>query len=79
MQNDTPKTLPAPSTTGLIHHPYTAPAGFEAPQPGVFKASTVYFPTVADMRSSPLGASRAAASSARACSAAAHIAAQPAW
>jgi len=36
--------------TGLIHHPYTPPAGFEAPQPGVFKASTVYFPTVADMR-----------------------------
>lgn len=37
-------------STGLIHHPYTPPAGFEAPQPGVFKASTVYFPTVADMR-----------------------------
>jgi cystathionine beta-lyase len=36
--------------TGLIHHPYTPPPGFEAPQPGVFKASTVYFPTVADMR-----------------------------
>jgi cystathionine beta-lyase len=36
--------------TGLIHHPYTPPAGFQAPQPGVFKASTVYFPTVADMR-----------------------------
>lgn len=38
-------------TTHLIHHPYTPPEGFEAPQPGVFKASTVYFPTVADMRS----------------------------
>ncbi len=38
-------------TTHLIHHPYTPPGGFEAPQPGVFKASTVYFPTVADMRS----------------------------
>jgi len=37
-------------TTHLIHHPYEAPAGFEAPQPGVFKASTVYFPTVAAMR-----------------------------
>ena len=37
-------------TTDLIHHPYTPPGGFEAPQPGVFKASTVYFPTVADMR-----------------------------
>ncbi len=36
--------------TALIHHPYTPPAGFEAPQQGVFKASTVYFPTVADMR-----------------------------
>jgi len=36
--------------TTLIHHPYVAPAGFEAPQPGVFKASTVFFPTVAAMR-----------------------------
>jgi cysteine-S-conjugate beta-lyase len=38
-------------TTGLIHHPYEPPAGFEAPQPGVFKASTVYFPSVAALRS----------------------------
>jgi cystathionine beta-lyase len=38
-------------TTGLIHHPYVPPEGFDAPQPGVFKASTVFFPTVADMRS----------------------------
>lgn len=38
-------------TTTLIHHPYVAPAGFDAPQPGVFKASTVFFPTVAAMRS----------------------------
>ena len=37
--------------TGLIHHPYLPPAGFEAPQPGVFKASTVFFPNVAAMRS----------------------------
>lgn len=37
--------------TGLIHHPYVAPPGFEAPQQGVFKASTVYFPSVAAMRS----------------------------
>ena len=37
--------------TGLIHHPYLPPAGFEAPQPGVFKASTVIFPNVAAMRS----------------------------
>lgn len=36
--------------TGLIHHPYTPPEGFEAPQPGVFKASTVFFPSVAAMR-----------------------------
>lgn len=38
-------------TTGLIHHTYVPPEGFEAPQPGVFKASTVFFPTVAAMRS----------------------------
>lgn len=38
-------------TTELIHHPYVPPEGFSAPQPGVFKASTVFFPTVADMRS----------------------------
>ena len=37
-------------TTTLIHHPYTPPAGFSAPQPGVFKASTVIFPSVAAMR-----------------------------
>ncbi len=29
--------------TGLIHHPYQPPAGFDAPQVGVFKASTVIF------------------------------------
>lgn len=37
-------------TTSLIHHPYQAPAEFEAPQVGVFKASTVIFPNVAAMR-----------------------------
>ena len=37
--------------TTLIHHPYVAPDGFAAPQPGVFKASTVFFPNVAAMRS----------------------------
>jgi cysteine-S-conjugate beta-lyase len=37
--------------TTLIHHPYKPPAGFEAPQAGVFKASTVLFPNVAAMRS----------------------------
>ena len=36
--------------TTLIHHPYQPPAGFNAPQPGVFKASTVIFPDVAAMR-----------------------------
>jgi cystathionine beta-lyase len=36
--------------TDLIHHAYVPPAGFEAPQPGVFKASTVIFPSVAAMR-----------------------------
>ncbi len=36
--------------TDLIHHPYAPPEGFAAPQPGVFKASTVIFPNVAAMR-----------------------------
>ncbi len=36
--------------TQLIHHPYQAPEGFAAPQPAVFKASTVIFPNVAAMR-----------------------------
>lgn len=40
-----------PTRTGLIHHPYRPPEGFAAPQPGVFKASTVMFPDVATMRS----------------------------
>jgi cystathionine beta-lyase len=38
-------------STDLIHHPYVPPPGFEAPQPGVFKASTVFFPNVAATRS----------------------------
>ena len=38
-------------TTELIHHRYTPPAGFEAPQPGVYKASTVFFSSVAALRS----------------------------
>ncbi len=37
-------------STHLIHHPYQAPTEFEAPQVGVFKASTVIFPNVASMR-----------------------------
>ena len=38
-------------STDLIHHAYQPPAEFEAPQVGVFKASTVIFPNVAAMRS----------------------------
>jgi cystathionine beta-lyase len=37
-------------STDLIHHPYQPPAEFDAPQVGVFKASTVIFPDVAAMR-----------------------------
>ncbi|BDU52968.1 PLP-dependent transferase [Limnohabitans sp. INBF002] len=37
-------------STHLIHHAYLPPAEFEAPQVGVFKASTVIFPNVAAMR-----------------------------
>ncbi len=37
-------------TTQLIHHPYQPPEGYSAPQPGVFKASTIFFPSVAVMR-----------------------------
>ena len=36
--------------TALIHHAYRPPAGFEAPQPAVHKASTVIFPDVAALR-----------------------------
>jgi cystathionine beta-lyase len=36
--------------TKLIHHPYQPPLGFNATQPGVFKASTVMFSNVAAMR-----------------------------
>jgi len=43
-----PGTAPV---TGLIHHPYVPPGSFSAPQPGVFKASTVFFENVAAMRS----------------------------
>jgi cysteine-S-conjugate beta-lyase len=38
------------AAAALIAHPYRPPAGFEAPAVGVFKASTVIFPTVAAMR-----------------------------
>lgn len=36
--------------TRLIHHPYRPPAGFESPQIGIHKASTVIFANVAAMR-----------------------------
>jgi cysteine-S-conjugate beta-lyase len=41
---------PTGVATQLIHHPYRPPPGFEAPQVGVHKASTVIFPNVAAMK-----------------------------
>ena len=41
---------PAQVATELIHHPYEAPAGFQAVPPGVFKASTVIFEDTAALR-----------------------------
>lgn len=38
------------TASGLIHHGYTPPPGFAAPQPAVHKASTVIFPDVAALR-----------------------------
>ncbi len=35
--------MPQDISTDLIHHVYQPPAGFDAPQPGVYKASTVIF------------------------------------
>jgi cysteine-S-conjugate beta-lyase len=43
--------MTAAKTTHLIHHPYQPPEGFDAPQIGVHKASTVIFKDVATMRS----------------------------
>lgn len=43
------KSKPDP-TTALIHHAYEPPAGFVAPQVGVYKASTVIFPNMAALR-----------------------------
>ena len=37
--------------TQLIHHSYQPPAGFEATQPPVYKASTVFLPNIAASRS----------------------------
>ncbi|MDO8418920.1 MAG: PLP-dependent transferase [Rubrivivax sp.] len=42
--------MPRDLSTELIHHAYRAPAGFDAPQLAVHKASTVIFPDVASMR-----------------------------
>jgi cysteine-S-conjugate beta-lyase len=39
------------TSTQLIHHAYKPPAGFQAVQPGIHKASTVIFPSVAALRS----------------------------
>ena len=50
MTPDTPHDTPHDITTGLIHHPYTAPTGWQAPQTGVFKASTVMFKDTAALR-----------------------------
>ena len=49
MTERTPPSDPAISTR-LIHHPYQPPAGFAAPQPAVFKASTILFANTAAMR-----------------------------
>ncbi len=52
--SDDPKPHAEPTqslSTRLIHHPYTPPAGFDAPTVGVHKASTVFFDNVAQMRS----------------------------
>ena len=39
-------------STRLIHHPYQPPEPFAAPQPGIHKASTIYFETAQDLRAS---------------------------
>lgn len=39
------------AASALIHHAYQPPAGFDAPQVAVHKASTVIFPNVAALRS----------------------------
>ena len=51
MSGRDPKAGSPATATALIHHGYRPPAGFEAPQPGVFKASTVIFPDVAALKS----------------------------
>ena len=48
--NQCERNMTDPKTTALIHHAYQPPAGFAAPQPGVYKASTVIFANTAAMR-----------------------------
>jgi cysteine-S-conjugate beta-lyase len=45
-----PPRQPPRISTRLIHHPYRAPSEFDATVPGVFKASSVFFPNVAALR-----------------------------
>ena len=47
---DADSTTQPAIATALIHHPYKPPTSFDAPQPGVFKASTVIFANTAAMR-----------------------------
>jgi cystathionine beta-lyase len=47
-RDDVPAVQPV---TALIQHPYVPPAGFDAVPPAVHKASTVFFPDVAALRS----------------------------
>lgn len=42
--------MTASLSTSLIHHAYEPPGGFQAPQPAVHKASTVFFADVAALR-----------------------------
>ena len=51
MTDSTVKPPHHSALTELIHHPYTPSAPFSAPQPGVFKASSIFFPNVQAMRS----------------------------
>ncbi len=44
------ESKPLDSSTALIHHPYQAPAGFQAVNPGVHKASTVIFENTAALK-----------------------------
>jgi cystathionine beta-lyase len=45
-----PEAVPDALSTTLIHHPYVPPTDFDSALPGVFKASSVFFPNVAALR-----------------------------